>query len=475
MAVFGLAANGALAQDTRNSLVYETGSRPTIARFASKRPRHMPGLSNDTLAQYVVDLSFQLEKGPARRRLAKWRMPLAVGLDWPGGAAYRRELERFLDELNASSRIELSMSDRPGDADIRVRVAPSIEMRRALGSSFCIAVPGDKSWPEFAADFANGSHARWSDLVHPRKATIFIPDTARPFLVRACLREELMQVLGPAGDFYFLAGSIFNDDQIHLQPTAFDFLVLRVLYDRRLVAGMKPDQVLGAAKAVLDDINRAGRNVKPRARLTVDRAWEKSFQLAQFMHHPKFASGYFDDTRAQTERMAAHDPRRLLTRLEAARNLQRYSPREAHGQLLAVARDYSAMFGPGNLYEATARLDAARIDLWFKNFAAARAAAVAALATFVEHGDERKVVEAMLIRDAADDRRQRVALVEDARQDTRSWAFYALGRRRQPVPRAPPPASWQPGAFVVPGIMLALGLAIYFHFRRRRVGRRYET
>ncbi len=411
---------------------------PETEAFGRAPTKRSIAYDNATMARYLAQLAFKLELGAAREKLAKWRTPVSVGLDWPGWQAYRADIETFLALLRRQTQIAIDLADNGRSADIVVRIAPSIEMRRLLGSSFCITVPEHTTWNDFATKFQAGSQAKWAELVDLRQATIFIPDTAQPYLVRACLAEEIMQALGPAGDFYYLAQSSFNDDQMHLWPTAFDLLVLRVLYDDRLRAGMTRDEVERQARAILDDIHAAGRTAASRVALVSDTAWETRFQRAQFMHHPKFATDYYVDAMAQTGSMPAHDPRRLLTRFEAARNLLRYSPSEAQTQLKVIAQGYRALLGEGSVHEALVRLEALHVDLWFKRFAPAGKTAESLIKTFVAYGREDKVAEALLIRDAARDGRQRPALLANSPSDSRAWADYAFGRR-VPVSDSSPP------------------------------------
>ena len=392
-------------------LLYRPGPMPQSNAFGAASATRPVAYDNATTARYLAQLAFKLELGAARQKFAKWRTPVSVSLEWPGWQAYRADIETLLALLRRQARVAIDLADNGRPADIVVRVAPSIEMRRLLGSSFCITVPEHTTWNHFATNFQAGSQAKWAELVDLRQATIFIPDTAQPYLVRACLAEEIMQALGPAGDFYYLAQSSFNDDQMHLWPTAFDLLVLRVLYDDRLRPGMSRDEVERQARTVLDEIHASGRTATSRVTLVSDPAWETRFQRAQFMHHPKFATDYYVEAIARTEAMPAHDPRRLLTRFEAARNLLRYSPSEAYTKLNEIAQGYRALLGEGSVHEALARLEASHVDLWFKRFARAGETAESLIETFIAYGREDKVAEALLIRDATREGRQRAALL----------------------------------------------------------------
>ena len=74
--------------------------------------------------------------------------------------------------------------------------------------------------------------------------------------MRACLNEEIGQALGPVNDLYRLPDSVFNDDNIHLQLTGFDLLMLRILYSPELRVGMSRDAASAALPALLARLNR---------------------------------------------------------------------------------------------------------------------------------------------------------------------------------------------------------------------------
>lgn len=58
------------------------------------------------------------------------------------------------------------------------------------------------------------------------------------FLFRRCLVEEILQGLGPMNDDPKLTHSVFNDTSRHSRFTAFDQILLNMLYDPRVRPGM---------------------------------------------------------------------------------------------------------------------------------------------------------------------------------------------------------------------------------------------
>lgn len=86
-------------------------------------------------------------------------------------------------------------------------------------------------------------------------AHIFIGSEITGLLRKACLQEEIVQSLGLTNDSDEARPSIFNDDQEFAVMTEHDALLLRVLYDPRLRAGMGADQAMPIVRNILQDLD----------------------------------------------------------------------------------------------------------------------------------------------------------------------------------------------------------------------------
>lgn len=69
--------------------------------------------------------------------------------------------------------------------------------------------------------------------------------------LRACVTEEITQIMGLINDVKGLKFSIFSDDSPHVDLTDADRWMLRMLYDARMKPGMKPDEALPIAAQFL--------------------------------------------------------------------------------------------------------------------------------------------------------------------------------------------------------------------------------
>ncbi len=73
----------------------------------------------------------------------------------------------------------------------------------------------------------------------------------------SCVHEEMAQALGLTNDSPTARPSIFNDDEEFAFLTLHDEILLKMLYDRRLRAGMKADEVIPLLPEIARDAARA--------------------------------------------------------------------------------------------------------------------------------------------------------------------------------------------------------------------------
>ena len=184
-------------------------------------------------------LMFQTEWGEALSALIKWEGKVTVALATPELADYRPFLDDLLNRLRVGAP-NLAISSVSGEkGDITLRNAPRFQMNQFERTALCFFIPFDVTWEEYKELDAK-DEAGWDDVATYNAVTIFIPSSAAPHEVRACILEEVTQALGPINDLSDLEDSIFNDDNAHSWPTSFDLLILRTLYQPDLPKGASP-------------------------------------------------------------------------------------------------------------------------------------------------------------------------------------------------------------------------------------------
>ncbi len=83
-------------------------------------------------------------------------------------------------------------------------------------------------------------------------AVILIKGEHAPVMRKSCIHEEMTQALGLANDGPDIRPSIFNDDEEFATLTRHDEMLLKMLYDPRLKAGMTPDLARPILKQVAE-------------------------------------------------------------------------------------------------------------------------------------------------------------------------------------------------------------------------------
>ena len=96
------------------------------------------------------------------------------------------------------------------------------------------------------------SHKRTPDSY--RSSVILIKSEHSEAMRAACVQEEMAQALGLTNDSRAARPSIFNDDEEFAALTRHDELLLKILYDSRLRAGMTPAEVRPLLPAIINDI-----------------------------------------------------------------------------------------------------------------------------------------------------------------------------------------------------------------------------
>jgi hypothetical protein len=72
--------------------------------------------------------------------------------------------------------------------------------------------------------------------------------------MRACVVEELTQVLGLPNDSAQVAPSIFNDKSHHFELTDHDRWMLKMLYDPRITVGMPREDSIAMGQRILEEL-----------------------------------------------------------------------------------------------------------------------------------------------------------------------------------------------------------------------------
>ena len=211
-------------------------------------------LSSDQLVHNFNTVVFYNEFNKNRdSRLRKWVKPLRIYVDIRAGdpsiildtvGAHIAHLAEITghDIALTGNRAEANTTvvfERDGLLD-SVKIdyfAPDFDIRTVMQTNLCIG------------------QYRSNDKFEITDAVVVIPidRVMSRGRLKACIIEELTQVLGLPNDSDTVFPSVFNDHSPDVDLSAQDVLLLKLLYDPRLTVGMPRQNVLAEARAILAD------------------------------------------------------------------------------------------------------------------------------------------------------------------------------------------------------------------------------
>jgi len=209
--------------------------------------------SADILARQFERIAFSSEFGGEYRagRLIRWQGPIRVRLAGHYPDRFKVEVERQLAELRHLSGLAIELGDAAGES---APAAMTIEFSTSRGGT------------TFDPD-APCRTLIWETSYVIRRVQIYItpyPDELR----RHCIAEELTQALGLADDSRIVRDSIFNDASSRQRIAPWDALMVRVLYDSRLRAGMHRTEAMPIVRRIIAEHMRSAgtSSARPRPR-----------------------------------------------------------------------------------------------------------------------------------------------------------------------------------------------------------------
>lgn len=413
-------------QDADRGRPQKIAPRPDYPGYGSAIAHQRIPWTLDSLVADFVDLQFQTEWGGGHERLLRWDGPVTVALEGEELSAYRDDVEALLSQLNAAAP-GLGATIVADRADITIRTAPRDDMKATADTALCFFAPVDMDWEAYKAADAVGE-AGWDGIERLEKITIFIPEHAAPHVFRICFVEEIMQALGPGNDLYRLEDSGFNDDEVHIAPTAFDLLMIRTLYNGELRPGMTEPEARAAAREVL-----AGEIDPSVARVTRERTeFDEDFQLyhyfADVRGDPKERRELLDLANRAAEHFAPTDHRiGEALRAEAYFASERRDDRAAVGFARAAVAHFERTLPPSSARLARTRADLGLFLVLDGEFEEAAAVLADAEPWLAAHGKEDDLASVLRLRAIALAQMGEAAEAQRTARRALAWAAYVFG------------------------------------------------
>ena len=185
------------------------------------------------------------------RYLRKWVIPIRIYLDSRAGDAreQRRLTKRHVRHLAKLTGHDISVVEEPAGANVVAVFENEGGLSRVFQDYFPDAPEMEALMSKSVCLGRYTANGR-SEIVGA--VVIIPPDKAasRGKLLH-CIIEELTQTLGLPNDSDEVAPSIFNDRSQYRDLTGHDMILVRLLYDRRLYAGMERQEALRVARKIL--------------------------------------------------------------------------------------------------------------------------------------------------------------------------------------------------------------------------------
>lgn len=221
-------------------------------------------LDKDTLIAHFEVIAFGNEYTHERfPRVRKWKNPIRIGVQGAAPEFLDADIRQHVDDLHRLTGHDMALiysenMRKSGmvadDFDTRqlnvvVYFIPQGKIHKTVLRYFDHKKEQVdqmiRSSTCFAKFFKKGDEIR--------AAIVVIPSQHSRETVRACVIEELAQIMGLPNDSDAVTGSIFKDKSGNNELTQHDRTLLALLYDKRILVGMVRDDALAMARRILDE------------------------------------------------------------------------------------------------------------------------------------------------------------------------------------------------------------------------------
>ena len=195
--------------------------------------------------------------------LRRWAAPVSLQVDFGASVdagtrvRHRADVATFAGRLGAVTGHPVSLTGAGGNFAVMIL---SEDDRAGVGPRVSQLVPGippadvqaivDMRPQNFCTVFA---YSAGSSPVYSRAVAVIRSELPQR-MFQSCVHEELAQGMGLANDSPRARPSIFNDDEEFAYLTRHDELLLRILYDPRLVPGMTEAEARPVAQTIATEL-----------------------------------------------------------------------------------------------------------------------------------------------------------------------------------------------------------------------------
>ncbi len=210
------------------------------------------------LIESFVDIALNNEYSPQRSPIRKWMTPIHYFLVHrvADRELHSRLIRIHFEQLAAITGLTITPAASEKAANYLIVLSSEDRLKDDLLNYF-----GWKSSMQrekfFRESVCLGVFATTEKNVINRAVVIIPVDRARAMgKLVSCVVEELTQVLGLPNDSVKVFPSVFNDLSTDVYLSGLDYLLLKMLYDPRIKAGMDENAVRPVLKSIVNDLKR---------------------------------------------------------------------------------------------------------------------------------------------------------------------------------------------------------------------------
>lgn len=203
--------------------------------------------SKDYIKKAFFEIAYKNEYVKSPEKLKRWNQPIRYQIDYfklPVGFDMAENMigDHFKDLSDITALPIVENDDQP---NYRIIFTKQEHYKEAIGKYTDSKVENISTDSNCLVFF---KHFRYAMV----KSTVIIPvDRAmRDGFLPSCIVEELTQGMGLPNDSDWVNPSVANDKSVFDLLTGLDYLMLKILYDKRLEIGMNVEQ----SNAIVDEI-----------------------------------------------------------------------------------------------------------------------------------------------------------------------------------------------------------------------------
>lgn len=203
--------------------------------------------SKHYIKKAFFEIAYKNEYKQGLRKLTRWNKPIQYKIDYFKFPAVFEVAEKLIDDhfrdLSDISALSIVKSDK--NPNFRIILTKRAHYKEAIDKYSNIKIKNI----EIESNCLLYIKHLNNQLV---KASVIIPvDHAMRYgLLPACIVEELTQAMGLPNDSDWVSPSVANDISVLDLLTGLDYLMLKILYDKRLEIGMSVEQ----SDTIVDEI-----------------------------------------------------------------------------------------------------------------------------------------------------------------------------------------------------------------------------